>query len=185
MTAPAAPGPLSDGDFWVFAYGSLMWRPGFAYARRCKAMLRGWRRSLCVYSHVYRGSPERPGLVLGLDRGGACAGVAFEVDSTQREATIRYLREREQVTAVYVERVAPVTLECGARVSALTYVADRLHEQYAGRLDREAMLAHVRAGEGQSGANAEYVLETYDHLRAIGVRDRDLEWLSGRLRPEE
>jgi cation transport regulator ChaC len=99
-----------------------------------------------------------------------------------RETTVRYLREREQVTAVYLERSAPITLECGERVLALTYVADRLHRQYAGRLDREAMLGYVLAGEGQSGANVEYVLETYDHLRAIGVRDRDLEWLSGKLR---
>jgi glutathione-specific gamma-glutamylcyclotransferase len=180
MTAVAA--PASEGSLWVFGYGSLMWRPGFAYARRCKAMLRGWRRSLCVFSHVYRGSPERPGLVLGLDRGGACQGVAFEVDAALRETTIRYLREREQVTAVYLERIAPITLECGDRVPALTYVADRLHQQYAGRLDREAMLAHVRAGKGQSGDNAEYVLETSDHLRAMGVKDGDLEWLSARLR---
>jgi cation transport protein ChaC len=124
--------PDSDGSLWVFGYGSLMWRPGFAYARRCKALLRGWRRSLCVFSHVYRGSPERPGLVLGLDRGGACPGVAFEVDAALREPTIRYLREREQVTAVYLERVAPITLEAGHRVLAMTYVADRLHDQYAG-----------------------------------------------------
>ena len=177
--------PASEGGLWVFGYGSLMWRPGFAYARRCKAMLRGWRRSLCVFSHVYRGSTERPGLVLGLDRGGACQGVAFEVDEALRETTIRYLREREQVTAVYLERIAPITLECGERVPALTYVADRLHEQYAGRLNREAMLAHVRAGKGQSGDNAEYVLETHDHLQAIGVEDRDLEWLSARLRDRQ
>ena len=182
MTAPDAAAPVSEGGFWVFGYGSLMWRPGFAYARRCKALLRGWRRSLCVFSHVYRGSPERPGLVLGLDRGGACPGVAFEVDPALREATIRYLREREQVTAVYVERIAPVTLEWGERVHALTYVADRLHGQYAGRLDREAMLEYVRAGQGQSGDNAEYVLETSDYLREIGVRDRDLEWLAEKLR---
>ena len=180
MTAPAAPAP--DGSLWVFGYGSLMWRPGFAYARRCKATLRGWRRSLCVYSHVYRGSPERPGLVFGLDRGGACAGVAFEVEEALRETTIRYLREREQATAVYLERIAPITLERGERVLALTYVADRLHEQYAGRLDREAMLAYVRAGAGRSGDNPEYVLETHDHLQAMGVRDRDLEWLSAKLR---
>jgi len=183
MTAPAASGPGSDDGFWVFGYGSLMWRPGFAYARRCKALLRGWRRSLCIYSHVYRGSPDRPGLVLGLDRGGACAGVAFEVDSALRETTIRYLRDREQATAVYLERIAPITLEYGDRVPALFYVADRLHRQYAGRLNRQAMLAYVRAGEGTSGDNAEYVLETCDHLHALGVRDRDLEWLSARLRP--
>ena len=145
-------------------------------------MLRGWRRSLCVYSHVYRGTPERPGLVLGLDRGGACPGVAFRVEAALREPTIRYLREREQVTAVYVERMVPIELEGGERVSALTFVADRLHRQYAGRLTREAMLERVRGGTGASGDNAPYVTETYDHLIAIGVRDRDLEWLSARLR---
>jgi glutathione-specific gamma-glutamylcyclotransferase len=161
-----------------------MWRPGFAYARRCKALLRGWRRSLCVYSHVYRGSPERPGLVLGLDRGGACPGVAFEVDEALREGTIRYLRERELVTPVYLERITPVTLESGDRVLALTYIADRLHGQYAGRLDRDAMLEYVLAGKGQSGHNVEYILETYDHLLALGVRDRDLEWLSAKLRAQ-
>ena len=182
MTALDAGSPAADGSLWVFGYGSLMWRPGFAYVRRCKALLRGWRRSLCVYSHVYRGSPERPGLVLGLDRGGACPGVAFEVDAALREATIRYLREREQVTAVYVERFAPITLEFGDRVRAVTYVADRLHDQYAGRLEREAMLEHVRAGNGKSGDNTEYILETHDHLQALGVRDPDLEWLSARLR---
>ena len=182
MNVAGAPELASGGDLWVFGYGSLMWRPGFAYTRRCKATLRGWRRSLCVYSHVYRGSPERPGLVLGLDRGGACPGVAFQVDAALRETTVRYLRDREQVTAVYLERVMPVTLEHGERVLALTYIADRLHCQYAGRLDRAAMLNTVRAGKGQSGDNAEYVLETHDHLRAIGVRDRDLEWLSAQLR---
>ncbi len=172
----------THGELWVFGYGSLVWRPGFTYSLRCKAMLRGWRRSLCVYSHVYRGTPERPGLVLGLDRGGACPGVAFRVDAALREPTIRYLREREQVTAVYLERMVPIVLEGGERVNALTYIADRLHPQYAGRLTREAMLERVRAGTGQSGDNTAYVIETHHHLLAIGVRDRDLEWLTARLR---
>jgi glutathione-specific gamma-glutamylcyclotransferase len=182
LTSSGAAERVAEGGFWVFGYGSLMWRPGFAYMRRSKALLRGWRRSLCIYSHVHRGSPERPGLVLGLDRGGACQGVAFEVDAALREPTIRYLRQRERATSVYLERVAPVTLEGGDRVLALAYVADRLHNQYAGRLDRETMLEHVRAGKGQFGGNTEYVLETYDHLREIGVRDSDLEWLSAKLR---
>ena len=180
--AASEPSRSSHGDLWVFGYGSLMWRPGFAYAFRCRATLRGWRRNLCIYSHVYRGTPTRPGLVLGLDRGGACAGVAFRVSSSLSEPTIRYLREREQATSVYLERMVPLTLESGERVSALAYVADRLHTQYAGRLDRETMLAVVRAGHGQSGDNAAYVTETHNHLAAIGVRDSELEWLSARLR---
>jgi len=180
-TASTAGAP-SHGALWVFGYGSLMWRPGFVYAHRCKAMLRGWRRSLCIYSHVYRGTPEHPGLVLGLDRGGACPGVAFRVEEALREKTIRYLREREQPTAVYVERMVPIMLESAERVTALAYVADRLHPQYAGRLTREAMLDIVRSGRGKTGDNAAYVTETYDHLVTIGVRDRDLEWLCARLR---
>ena len=172
----------SGAGLWVFGYGSLMWRPGFAFVRRCKATLKGWRRSLCVLSHVYRGAPERPGLVLGLDRGGACLGVAFEVDASLKEATIRYLRAREQVTAVYLERTVPVTLETGERVAALTYVADRRHRQYAGRLNREETLKLVREGWGKSGRNADYVTETHDHLAAMGVRDPELEWLSGKLK---
>jgi glutathione-specific gamma-glutamylcyclotransferase len=184
VTGTLSPSVSPEGDLWVFGYGSLMWRPGFVYTRRCKATLRGWRRALCVYSHVYRGSPERPGLVLGLDRGGACPGVAFHVEAALREATIRYLREREQATAVYLERWPPVTLEDGGRAAALTYIADRLHPQYAGRLEREAMLDYVRKGRGQSGDNAEYILETNDHLLAMGVRDRDLEWLSAQLRTD-
>ena len=184
--APDGPGPAplpsAHGDLWVFGYGSLMWRPGFAYVFRCKAKLGGWRRSLCVYSHIYRGTPETPGLVLGLDRGGACGGVAFRVKAALAEPTIRYLREREQVTSVYLERTVPVVLETGERVAALTYVADRRHPQYAGRLDRETILAIVRAGFGRFGDNASYVIETHDHLAGIGVRDGELEWLAARLR---
>jgi glutathione-specific gamma-glutamylcyclotransferase len=173
--------PAPNEGLWVFGYGSLMWRPGFTYERRCKATLRGWRRSLCVYSHVYRGTPERPGLVLGLDRGGACAGVAFRVDTASRDTTIRYLREREQATAVYLERFVPITLEGGERVQALTFIADRRHPQYAGRLTRDAILGLVSAGKGKSGDNVEYVIETHAHLSAIGVHDRELVWLSAKL----
>jgi glutathione-specific gamma-glutamylcyclotransferase len=179
---PPVDDPNAHGELWVFGYGSLMWRPGFTWSARRRATLAGWRRRLCIYSHVYRGTPERPGLVLGLDRGGSCAGVAFRVDAALREATIRYLREREQATAVYLERFVPVALETGERVSAITYVADTRHPQYAGRLTRPEMLAFVRAGRGQSGDNAAYVTETHDHLRTIGVRDVDLEWLSAELR---
>ena len=98
------------GDFWVFGYGSLMWRPGFAHTETCRARLYGFRRSLCVWSFVYRGTPERPGLVLGLDRGGSCVGLAFRVPGELRDEVLAYLRDRELVTNVYLERMLPIRL---------------------------------------------------------------------------
>src|SRR5207247_784490 len=125
------------GDFWVFGYGSLMWRPGFAHVETERARLHGFRRSLCVYSWVHRGSRERPGLVLGLDRGGSCIGLAFRVPGDLRDEVVVYLRERELVTNVHLERLLTVRLANGAEVPALCYVVDRDHEQYAGTLTAE------------------------------------------------
>src|SRR4051812_31653421 len=99
-----------DEDLWVFGYGSLIWRPGFDYLERQPARLIGAHRALCVFSHVHRGTPERPGLVLGLDLGGACHGVAYRIAAKQRAAVIAYLRGREQVTRVYRETLRSVTL---------------------------------------------------------------------------
>src|SRR6201987_5644336 len=117
----------AKGDLWVFGYGSLMWRPGFDYVEKVQARLVGEHRALCVYSFVHRGTPEKPGLVLGLDRGGACRGGAFRVAEKHRAETVAYLRAREQVTSVYREVMRSVWLHDDARerVSALAYVADR------------------------------------------------------------
>jgi cation transport protein ChaC len=169
--------------FWVFGYGSLMWRPGFAFAESAPAWLAGAHRALCVYSWVHRGTKERPGLVLGLDRGGSCRGVAFRVEDSAREATLAYLRAREQVTQVYVEAWRPVRLHRpdAPDVLALCYIVDRSHPQYAGDLSRERQLEFVRDSIGQSGANRDYVLGTAAHLRALGVRDDRLAWIAARL----
>jgi cation transport protein ChaC len=170
------------GDVWVFGYGSLMWRPGFAFLERRRALLRGWRRSLCIYSHIYRGTPERPGLVLGLDYGGSCAGVAFRVARAQWGATLAYLRERELVTSVYDERWVRLRLGAGERAQALTYTVNRGHPQYAGPLERSRRLELVLGSTGQAGANPDYVINTVEHLAALGIHDAELEWLAGRLR---
>ncbi len=173
----------SKGDLWVFGYGSLIWRPGFDYLERVPARLIGEHRALCVYSFVHRGTPEKPGLVLGLDRGGACRGIAFRVAETNRAATIAYLREREQVTSVYREVTRAVWLEDDARrrVSALAYVVDRGHVQYAGRLSLAEQLHHVVQGHGQSGANRDYVLSTVKAIEAEGFRDAQLHQLALKL----
>jgi glutathione-specific gamma-glutamylcyclotransferase len=174
-------------DFWVFGYGSLMWRPGFDHVEAVPARLAGAHRALCVWSWFHRGTRERPGLVLGLDRGGACKGVAFRVREKDRAATITYLRERELVSHVYRESWRPVTLiDAESRpVAALAYTVDRGHEQYAGPQPMERLLHVVRLGEGRSGANAEYVQNTVRHLRQLGIRDPVLEKLAEALdRPD-
>jgi cation transport protein ChaC len=170
----------SKGDLWVFGYGSLMWRPGFDYLEKVPARLIGEHRALCVYSFVHRGTPERPGLVLGLDRGGACRGIAFRVAGKNRADTVAYLRAREQVTSVYREVTRSVWLENDAqkRVSALAYVVDRGHVQYAGRLTLADQLRHVLQGHGQSGINRDYVLSTVKAIEAEGFRDAQLHQLA-------
>jgi len=172
---------LGETDLWVFGYGSLIWRPGFPFAESRPARLHGYHRSLCVFSHVHRGTPERPGLVLGLDRGGICRGVAFRVTASDAIETVAYLRAREQATSVYVERYMPVRLDDGRSLRALVYVADRGHLQYAGRLPAEERFVLVRDGRGGSGANPDYVLQTHEHLRQMGVIDPVLADLAHRL----
>ena len=173
-------------DFWVFGYGSLMWRPGFDFEEAFVAALDGYHRSLCVYSYHYRGTEAQPGLVLGLDEGGSAMGMAFRVKGETKDAVLKYLRSREQVTMVYREQMTPVRLlggpEEGAQVEAVTYVADRSHQQYAGRLSLEEQMAVVRKGHGLAGPNIDYVLNTVDHLVEIDIEDADLFALAEQLR---
>jgi glutathione-specific gamma-glutamylcyclotransferase len=171
-------------DLWVFGYGSLMWRPGFEFLERRDARLVGAHRALCVYSFVHRGTPERPGLVLGLDRGGNCRGVAYRVAGAKRAETIDYLRAREQVTMVYREGWRRVWLDDDPQqgVQALCYVVDRGHQQYAGRLSLAEQLHFIRQGHGRSGACRDYVLATVKELEALGWRDATLHMLGERLK---
>jgi len=175
-----------EGDLWVFGYGSLMWRPGFDYLEKVAARLIGEHRALCVYSFDHRGTPERPGLVLGLDRGGACRGIAFRVAAKHRAATVDYLRGREQTTHVYREVMRSVWLENEARerISAMAYVVDRGHVQYAGRLTLAEQVRYVRQGHGRSGNNRDYVLSTVKSIEAQGLRDRQLHQLAELLRDD-
>jgi len=173
-------------DFWVFGYGSLMWRPGFPFVEAMTAHLAGLHRALCVYSWVHRGTRDRPGLVLGLDRGGSCKGIAYRVNGKERDRVIAYLRDRELVTHVYHEAWRSIRLarQHDTAATALTFVVDRKHEQYAGKLSREALLVHIRGRHGRSGANSEYVINTVRHLRELGLHDAVLEWLADRLHDE-
>lgn len=170
-----------DATIWVFGYGSLMWNPGFPYLRAVPATMHGVHRALCIRSTHYRGTPERPGLVFGLDRGGSCHGVAFEVSAADRDATVAYLRAREQIAMVYHEAVRPARLAGGERVAALVYVANPDHEQYAGGLTPAETVAIIAASSGEMGPNADYVTATLQRLLDMGIRDKALERIAADL----
>jgi cation transport protein ChaC len=169
----------ADHDLWVFAYGSLMWRPGFAYDEAVRARLTGFRRCFSIYSVYHRGTPERLGMVLGLDRGGVCEGLAYRVAAARAAETRAYLRAREQVNGVYREAVLPVELERHppVEVMALAYIVERAHPNYAGRQPLATQARLIRGAKGRSGANLDYLVSTVRHLGELGIRDRELERL--------
>ena len=150
-------------------------------APRRRARLHGYRRALCLRSLVHRGTPVRPGLVLGLDRGGSCVGLAYRVPDPLREETLAYLRGRELVTDAYRERELNLRLDGGAIVPALTYVVERDHPQYAGGLATAEAVAIVLGATGRSGRNEDYVFNTVAHLKALGIRDLWLEEVAAQV----
>lgn len=162
---------------WVFAYGSLMWRPGIEFAEAAHARLHGYRRAFCIYSVHYRGSARRPGLVLGLERGGLCEGIAFRIAPAQAAEALAYLRAREQINGVYREKIVRVTIAGSETVSALTFVAERRHPSYARRLPLACQARIIRGATGSSGANVDYLVNTLQHLVELRIRDRQMERL--------
>ncbi|MGL4242728.1 MAG: gamma-glutamylcyclotransferase [Beijerinckiaceae bacterium] len=173
------------GDLWVFGYGSLMWNPGFPFAERHPATAHGVHRSLCVWSTRYRGTPEQPGLVMGLLLGGSCRGMAFRVQEKDVQPTRDYLTQREQLNKVYHEVFRPVRLNDGRTVKALCYVVDQSHRQFAGRLPIEQQLGLIRDSAGSMGPNRDYVCNTAKALRTIGCRDRRLDWMARQLESDK
>lgn len=176
---PEMGAPEQKDGHWVFAYGSLIWNPGFSFVERCEARLIGAHRALCVYSHHHRGTPEAPGLVLGLEQGGSCHGVAYRVAAENWPEIYAYLTEREQISGVYVENRLEVELLDGSQrhATALAYLANCTHEQYAGTLTREEQLHLVRRSHGRAGPNADYVTSTVEALHKMGINDDDLNWI--------
>ena len=168
---------------WIFGYGSLMWNPGFDYVEKRPALLYGYHRSFCVYSHVYRGTPEKPGLVLGLGRGGSCRGMAFRIKEKDWPKVRKYLQDREQVTSVYVEIFPTIQVDgrkdsASERVAGYCFIADHTHHQYAGSLPLHEQARIVNQGHGKGGPNKDYLHSTVDHLHEMGITDGPLHRLS-------
>lgn len=157
----------------MFGYGSLMWHPGFEFVEARPALLRGYRRAFCVYSTEYRGTPRRPGLVLGLERGGACRGMAFRIPRRAAARARAYLREREKPKGLYRERALPVASGAWRR-RAIAFVVDRRHPRYAANPGFARTVALIRGGVGETGRNRDYLAETVRRLAEFGCCDRYL-----------
>jgi cation transport protein ChaC len=159
-------------DLWLFAYGSLIWNPDLDFAERRLATLRGWHRRFCIWQRRWRGTAERPGLMLALDRGGSCRGIVYRIAAPVREKIAR-VWERETIGSAYRPRRLPVDTENGP-VTALTFVINRDGPRYAGRLKDEEIAGYIANAYGHIGPSAAYLLDTVAHLEALGIHDRHL-----------
>lgn len=164
---------LPRGDLWIFGYGSLMWDPCFSHVESRSALIYGYHRELCIYSSRWRGTPQRPGLVLGLDRGGACRGVAFRIAAAQVARSLESLWDREMRRGVYHPRLLHARLP-GRTARVLAFVANPLHPGYAGTLPTERTAELIANCHGDRGPNVEYLARTLKHLTNLGVRDHHL-----------
>lgn len=159
--------------FWLFAYGSLMWNPDFPYVEKRHARVFGYHRALCIYSWVYRGTEENPGLVFGLDRGGSVNGMAFRIRAKDANAVYQKVYAREMPTGVYKPRWCSCffTSKAGRPVDALAFVAEPNHRQYAGNLTLRDTIKLIETGKGIGGPCLDYVKSTINHMKTLGITD--------------
>jgi glutathione-specific gamma-glutamylcyclotransferase len=166
---------LPKGDLWVFGYGSLIWSPCFSYRQKALARVHGYHRALCILSTRYRGTHQRPGLVMGLCQGGSCWGMAFRIERGRVRHALRHLWNREMPRRVYAPRLVRARLPSGRYVRALAFLADPAHPAYVGELDLHGRARLVAQGIGKRGACIDYIRYTLDHMEEVGVRDPHLE----------
>ncbi len=175
MTLPEFLKLAPRGDLWVFGYASLMWSPGFRYSHKVPGKVHGYHRAFCVYSTRYRGTPEKPGLVMGLCRGGSCWGVAFRVAAKRSPRVLANLYRREMRNRVYKPRFVRVRVRGGRDVRALAFIADPLHGQFAGDLSLSRTARLIAQGKGLRGRNIDYLGYTLAHMHELGVKDTHLD----------
>lgn len=179
VPAPVAPldPPLDPNDLWVFGYGSLMWRPGFAFVETQPARLDGFRRDMCLLSYHYRGTHDVPGLVCGLMAGEACVGRAYRVAAVNVDAALEYLDRRELITDIYLPRHRPVALVSGRTAIARVYIADTAHGQFVGGWSDAEKVRHIVQGDGSEGRSLAYLRNLIEHLKDLGIADVHMEGL--------
>ncbi len=171
---------------WVFAYGSLIWKPEFAPAETVRARAHGWHRSFCIELTSWRGTPEAPGLMMALARGGSCVGLAMRLDDRTAGPDLAALVRREMPYRELLGNARWITLETagGDRVAALTFYAGPTGPGISHRLPPDVVARRLALACGYAGSCAEYLYNTVEHLEAAGIRDRNL-WTLQRLAAQE
>lgn len=169
------------GDVWVFAYGSLIWNPAIEFAEQRVGRVHGYHRRYCILSQTGRGSPELPGLMLGLDRGGSCHGVVYRLAPEKVEEELEILWSREMVARGYDARWVRAQTPNGT-VHAIAFVVRRDFDRYCARMDEAEMAQLIATGKGWLGTCAEYLHNTVQHLEALGIPDAQLYRLDRRVR---
>jgi cation transport protein ChaC len=179
---PPPGGNSPGGDLWIFGYGSLIWRPVFEVAERRPGTIRGFRRRFCLSTPIGRGTPESPGLMLGLDHGGACRGVALKVGGADPMEELELLWSREMIGGAYVPRWVRVKLDDGARADAIGFAINRRHPHFVAPLGEAETAARIAGACGELGSCAEYLERTIDGLAGCGIRDPYLDGIWRRVR---
>lgn len=162
---------------WVFGYGSLIWNPLMEYAERRPARIHGFHRGFYLWSKINRGSPEIPGLVLGLDKGGSCQGMAYRLHDDKLDSELALLWRREMLMGTYRPRWVSAELE-GRTVRAIAFVVDRKKPGYTGRLRDEQIVSIALKASGHYGSCADYLVQTAKSLEAAGIADQRLSRLA-------
>jgi len=170
-----------DQDIWVYGYGSLIWNPEFEYAEKRIGTLRGHHRALCLWSRVNRGTPQEPGLVFGLDRGGSCRGMAFRIQARDVLDMLPNLWRREMSTGAYLPRWLRCDTEHG-HVKALAFVIDRTSPGYVKEPPCDHAIEIIHRASGSYGPCVDYVLQTHQALSAAGIHDARLHQIAQQLR---
>lgn len=161
-------------DVLIFAYGSLIWNPCFQFAQSRVVKLYGWHREFCLWTPLGRGTPDNPGLVLGLKSGGSCLGVAYRIAAADVEAELLLVWRREMVVGSYIPRWVKVSNEQETKVNAaynkaIAFTVNSHHSCYAGNLSRERILQSLATAQGELGSSAEYLQQTVEGLRQVGI----------------
>jgi cation transport protein ChaC len=162
-----------EGDLWIFGYGSLMWKPEMEFAEMRPALLNGWHRRFCLWQWRWRGSRRNPGLMLALDRGGACRGVAFRLAAPGVREKVLKVWRREMTGNGYVPRWVRLTTMHGV-VRGLTFVANTEGERYAGKIADDIIADHMAVACGDAGSCADYLLQTVLKCEELGIHDHFL-----------